>query len=61
MNGNPVIDDNSHGMWRRIYIIEFPKKFTKDEMDRLLDDYYEVRGWGRATGYPKREKLDLKQ
>jgi aldehyde:ferredoxin oxidoreductase len=28
------------------------------EMDQLLDDYYQARGWGRATGYPKREKLE---
>jgi aldehyde:ferredoxin oxidoreductase len=28
------------------------------EMDRLLDDYYEVRGWAKETGYPKREKLE---
>jgi aldehyde:ferredoxin oxidoreductase len=28
------------------------------EMDLLLDDYYEVRGWAKETGYPKREKLE---
>jgi aldehyde:ferredoxin oxidoreductase len=28
------------------------------EMDQLLDDYYQARGWDRATGYPKREKLE---
>ena len=34
----PIIDDNSHGMWRRVCIIEFPRKFTKDEMDVDLSD-----------------------
>jgi aldehyde:ferredoxin oxidoreductase len=28
------------------------------EMDQLLDDYYQARGWDRVTGYPKREKLE---
>jgi aldehyde:ferredoxin oxidoreductase len=24
----------------------------------MLDDYYQVRGWNRETGFPTREKLD---
>ena len=28
------------------------------EMDRLLDDYYEARGWDRETGTPMRPKLE---
>jgi aldehyde:ferredoxin oxidoreductase len=35
-----------------------PVKGQVVEMDRLLDDYYDVRGWDKATGYPKREKLE---
>jgi putative DNA primase/helicase len=38
MNEIPTIDDTSHGMWRRIYIIEFPKTFNEDEMDVFLID-----------------------
>jgi len=33
------------------------------EMDQLLDEYYEARGWDKKTGYPTRsalERLDLK-
>jgi putative DNA primase/helicase len=30
--------DNSHGMWRRIYIIPFPRTFTEAEMDRNLEN-----------------------
>ena len=37
MNKAPVIMDNSHGMWRRIYIIPFPRTFTEAEMDRNLE------------------------
>ena len=35
-----------------------PVKGQVVEMDKLLDDYYNVRGWDKATGYPKREKLE---
>lgn len=35
-----------------------PVKGQVVEMDRLLDDYYYMRGWDKATGYPKREKLE---
>jgi putative DNA primase/helicase len=38
MNEIPVIEDSSHGMWRRIYIVEFPKTFSKKEMDVHLTD-----------------------
>ena len=38
MNEIPVIEDTSHGMWRRIYIVEFPRTFSKHEMDVDLTD-----------------------
>ena len=38
MNEKPDIDDTSHGMWRRIYMIEFPRTFSKEEMDVDLID-----------------------
>jgi aldehyde:ferredoxin oxidoreductase len=40
-----------------------PVKGAVVELDRLLDDYYDQRGWGRTNGYPTREtleRLDLK-
>lgn len=37
MNKAPIIMDNSHGMWRRIWVIPFPRTFTEVEMDRNLE------------------------
>jgi len=37
MNKAPIITDTSHGMWRRINIVEFPKVFSDHEMDRDLE------------------------
>jgi putative DNA primase/helicase len=37
MNQLPVILDNSHGMWRRIWPIVFPRTFTEKDMDRNLE------------------------
>ena len=33
MNQLPSIEDDTHGMWRRINVIEFPRTFSEDEMD----------------------------
>jgi P4 family phage/plasmid primase-like protien len=38
MNKAPMIEDTSHGMWRRIWIVEFPRRFEEHEMDRELED-----------------------
>jgi len=38
MNELPNIDDNTHGMWRRIYVLKFPRKFEEHEMDRDLTE-----------------------
>jgi P4 family phage/plasmid primase-like protien len=38
MNEVPEIEDSSHGMWRRIYPVEFPRTFTKQDMDVELPD-----------------------
>jgi len=38
MNETPSIDDPSHGMWRRIYLIDFPRIFSEDEMDVHLTE-----------------------
>ena len=37
MNKVPIITDHSHGMWRRILVIEFPRTFSEEEMDRDLE------------------------
>jgi putative DNA primase/helicase len=37
MNKAPSITDTSHGMWRRIIVIDFPKIISEDEMDRELE------------------------
>jgi putative DNA primase/helicase len=37
MNKAPNITDSSHGMWRRIMVIDFPKIITEEEMDRELE------------------------
>ena len=55
MNEKPIIEDTSHGMWRRIYVIEFPKRFTKEEMDvdlrsKLKDELSGIFNWA-LKGY----------
>ena len=37
MNKAPNITDPSHGMWRRIMVIDFPRIITEEEMDRELE------------------------
>jgi putative DNA primase/helicase len=38
MNKPPVIADQSHGMWRRIWVLEFNRRFTEADMDRQLEE-----------------------
>jgi putative DNA primase/helicase len=38
MNEAPVIEDSSYGMWRRLYIINFPRRFKEQEMDVHLTE-----------------------
>jgi len=35
----------------------FERRLTKDDLEQMLDDYYEERGWDIETGVPTREKL----
>ncbi|MCK5421902.1 MAG: hypothetical protein KAJ08_07050, partial [Deltaproteobacteria bacterium] len=38
------------------------KALEKGKFEQMLDEYYELRGWDRATGFLKKEtlqKLDL--
>ncbi len=55
MNTLPEIEDNTHGMWRRIHVIEFPRKFTETEMDveltgKLLNELSGIFNWA-LEGY----------
>ncbi len=31
---------------------------SEEELTNMLEDYYELRGWDKETGNPKREKLE---
>jgi len=33
------------------------KTITKEDVDRLLNDYYEERGWDPARGVPEPQRL----
>jgi aldehyde:ferredoxin oxidoreductase len=33
------------------------QRITNEELQRMLDDYYDLRGWNRNTGIPSNEKL----
>lgn len=50
MNTLPDIEDNTDGMWRRIYVIPFPRKFSEAEMDvrlteRLMGELSGIFNW----------------
>ena len=34
------------------------KAVDREKFERMLDEYYDVRGWDRATGFPTRKKLE---
>lgn len=64
MNKLPIITDNSHGMWRRILVIEFPRTFSEEEMDRDLEGKLigELSGIFNRTleGYKRLKEKDFK-
>ena len=33
------------------------KTITREDVDKILDDYYDEHGWGIKTGIPTKEKL----
>jgi putative DNA primase/helicase len=64
MNEAPMINDNSHGMWRRIYPLEFPRVFSKDEMDtglpnKLVHELPGIFNWA-LEGYKRLRDKDFK-
>ncbi len=57
MNALPDIEDSTHGMWRRIHVIEFPRKFAEHEMDvelteKLMAELSEIFNWA-LEGYKR--------
>jgi putative DNA primase/helicase len=57
MNTLPDIEDNTHGMWRRIHVIEFPRKFAEHEMDvelteKLMGELSGIFNWA-LEGYKR--------
>ncbi len=53
-------DDNWPDRFYEEPLPEGPAKGTvlsRDTIERLLDEYYELRGWDKRTGLPTREKL----
>jgi len=55
MNEIPVIEDMSHGMQRRIYVLEFSRTFAENEMDvnlteKLVDELPGIFNWS-MVGY----------
>lgn len=57
MNELPSIMDQSHGMWRRIQPVEFPRVFSKKEMDvdltdKLKDELSGIFNWA-IEGYKR--------
>ena len=57
MNTLPDIEDNTHGMWRRIHVIEFPRKFAEHEMDvelteKLMAELSGIFNWA-LEGYKR--------
>jgi putative DNA primase/helicase len=72
MNETPSISDTSHGMWRRIYVVEFPRTFSEDEMDvdlaeKLSKELSGVFNWAmegynrlRTSGFRFQEARTMK-
>jgi len=42
-----------------VYLMDYnrTRRLTRDDLERLLDDYYQERGWELARGVPTKEKL----
>jgi aldehyde:ferredoxin oxidoreductase len=34
------------------------QRLSKEELEEMLDNYYEIRGWDQKTGNPTKKKLD---
>lgn len=60
-------DDTVHGRMMDEPVSTGPHKgarIDRDNFERMLDEYYDLMGWDRSTGIPKRstlERMDLKE
>ena len=64
MNERPMIDDPSYGMWRRIYMIDFPRRFSEKEMDvhltrKLKDELSGIFNWA-IEGFKRLRQRDFR-
>ena len=53
-------DDDVPARFYEVPLPDGPRKgaiLAREKVSRLLDEYYELRGWNRKTGIPTREKL----
>ncbi len=46
------------------WVFEYPEKsdgtrLDRETFDRILDSYYDHRGWDRETGWPTRARLEI--
>ena len=55
----PVILANSNRFAQgKVYLHDyFDRRLSRDDVHRILDDYYEKRGWDIDRGVPTKEKL----
>jgi P4 family phage/plasmid primase-like protien len=64
MNETPSIDDPTHGMWRRVYLIDFTRTFSEKEMDmglteKLINELSGIFNW-TLEGYKRLRTKDFR-
>ena len=57
-NHKPEIQDNTHGMWRRIHVVEFGVQFQRDDtlLGHLLMELPGILNWAFRAAWPGRKK-----
>jgi aldehyde:ferredoxin oxidoreductase len=55
-------DDNLPGLWANAMAEGhlkdyFDRSVTREDFEKILDDYYDEHGWGVSKGVPTRSKL----
>ncbi len=51
-------DDNLPARFLKEPLVSGPSKGQTVNLDLMVDEYYEARGWDTASGFPKRQKLE---
>jgi aldehyde:ferredoxin oxidoreductase len=51
-------DDNLPARFLKEPLVSGPLRGQTVNLDLMVDEYYEARGWDSASGFPKREKLE---